>query len=77
MNLADLHHPKMTFLKPTLLPSAAGAAPAGGYLGFLVSIKPLKGYLDHNQAVWNVARDTQYKADAGGTGPFPWTPMES
>ena len=77
VNLADLHHPKMTFLKPTLLPSAAGAAPAGGYLGFLVSIKPLKGYLDHNQAVWNVARDTQYKADAGGTVPFPWTPMES
>lgn len=77
VNLADLHHPKITFLQPTLLPSAAGVAPAGGYLGFLISIKQQKGFFDHNQAVWTAARDTKYQSDASGTVPFLWTPMES
>jgi hypothetical protein len=77
VNLTDLHHPKIAFLQPTLLPSAAGVAPAGGYLGFLISVKIQKGFLDHNQAVWTAARDTKYQADASGTVPFLWTPMES
>jgi hypothetical protein len=77
LNLADLHRPKISFLQPTLLPSAAGVAPAGGYLGFLISVKPLQGYLDHNQAVWVAARDTKFKPDASGFVPFIWTPMES
>jgi hypothetical protein len=77
LNLADLHHPKISFLQPTLLPSAAGVAPVGGYLGFLVSVKVQHGLLDHNQAVWTAARDTRYQPDADGTVPFIWTPMES
>lgn len=77
VNLADLHHPKISFLQPTLLPSAAGVAPTGGYLGFLVSVKQLDGYLDHNHAVWVAARDTKFKSDDTGTVPFVWTPMES
>lgn len=77
LNLADLHHPKISFLQRTLLPSAAGVAPAGGFLGFLLSVKQLNGYLDHNQAVWVAARDTKFKADATGTVPLIWTPMES
>ena len=77
LNLADLHHPRISFLRPTLLPSAAGVAPAGGLLGFLISIKQQQGYLDHNHAVWAAARDTKFKTDDSGTVPFLWTPLES
>ena len=77
VNFTELRHPKFSFLQPTLLPSAAGVSPAGGYLGFLASIKPRAGFLDHNQPVWNAVRDTKFKTDASGGVPFAWTPMES
>lgn len=76
-NLTDLRHPKISFLRPTLLPSAAGVAPAGANFGFLISIQQKNGVLDHNQPVWNAVRATKFTPDASGTVPFVWTPMES
>ena len=76
LNLADLRHPKISFLNPTLLPSGAGVAPLGGYLGFALSVKRNEGILDHNQAVWAAARDTKYQASADGTVPYLRSPLE-
>ena len=77
INLSNLHHPKITFLQPTLIPSGAGVAPMGGYLGFVLSVQRQDGLLDHNHAIWSAARDTKFKADATGTVPYLFSPIES
>ena len=76
-NLADIHHPKFTCTQPTLLPSGAGAFPAGGYLAFALDVRRSGGFLDHNHAVWAAARDTKFETDAMGSVPYLFTPIES
>ncbi len=75
--LTDIHHPKLTCTQPTLLPSGAGAFPAGGYLAFALDVRQSGGFLDHNHAVWAAARDTKFEADAKGDVPYLFTPIES
>jgi hypothetical protein len=77
VNLVDLRHPKLTCTQPTLLPSGAGAFPAGGYLAFTLNVRRCGGFLDHNQAVWAAARDTKFSTDATGGVPYLFTPIES
>ena len=76
-NLADIRHPKLTCTQPTLLPSGAGAYPAGGYLAFALNVRRSDGFLDHNHAVWAAARDTKFETDATGGVPYLFTPIES
>ena len=76
-NLADIRHPKLTCTQPTLLPSGAGAFPAGGYLAFALDVRARGGLLDHNHAVWVAARDTTFETDATGGVPYLFTPIES
>lgn len=77
LDLADLHHPKITFKQPTLLPSVAGVAPAGAYLAFAQSVRTSDGFLDHNQAVWSAAKSARFVPDADGTVPYLFSPIES
>jgi hypothetical protein len=77
VDCSNLHHPKITFLRPTLLPSVAGVAPAGAQLGFAISVKQQNGFLDHNHAVWTAARDTKFRPNAEGSVPYLFSPSES
>ncbi len=77
LNLADLHHPKLTFTQPTVLPSVAGVAPFGAYLGFALGVRRDQGFLDHNHAVWVAAKSTHFENDASGKVPYLFTPIES
>lgn len=77
VDLSDLHHPKITFTRPTLLPSGAGVAPTGAYLAFGCTIRRDGGYLDHNQAVWAAAKTVHYEAASNGKVPYLFSPIES
>lgn len=76
VNLAEVRHPKLTFLRPTLLPSPAGVAPTGAWLAFALSVKPERGFLDHHHAVWSALRDAGLRPDNAGSVPYLFTPME-
>ena len=77
LNLADLHHPKITAPRPTLLPTGAGVAPAGAYLAFALAVRRSHGFLDHNHAVWAAAKSTRFEAGADGKVPYLFSPIES
>ena len=76
VNWPDLRHPKITFLRPTLLPSSAGVVPMGAQLGFAISVKPLNGSIDHNHAIWAAVRDVKFQPDADGTVPYLFSPAD-
>jgi hypothetical protein len=77
LNLTDLHHPKITFTRPTLLPTSAGAAPCGAYLAFAQNLRGDGGWLDHNQAVWTAAQSVNFATNAAGHVPYLSTPLAS
>jgi len=76
VNLADLRHPRLTVLHPTLLPSHAGVFPVGAYLGHALNFRRLHGLVDHNQALWLAAKATRFIPDANGGIPFVTTPVD-
>jgi hypothetical protein len=77
LDLAELHHPRLTVTRPTRLPSVAGVAPVGAYLGFVWSIRHEQGRVDQNQAIWLAAKSTAFAAAADGKVPYLFTPVES
>jgi hypothetical protein len=77
LNLADIHHPKIICAQPTLLPTGAGVAPAGAYFAFAFDVRQRHGFLDHNHAVWAVAKSTRFEAAADGKVPYLFSPIES
>jgi hypothetical protein len=76
-NLAEIHHPRITCTRPTLLPSASGVAPVGAYLAFAWEVRRQHGFLDHNQAVWMAAQATAFVAGKNGKVPYLSTPLAS
>jgi hypothetical protein len=77
VDLTDLHHPRITCTHPTLFPSGAGVAPTGAYLAFARQLRQTHGLLDHNQAIWNAAKSTDFAADSFGAVHYLFSPVES
>ncbi len=63
--LPSLSHPRITFTRPTRFPTADGATPMGGYLGFVYDSARNGLNIDHNQNIWLAARSTNYQTCAG------------
>ncbi len=76
VNLADLHHPRLTFAQPTLFPTNAGVSPMGSYIGNLLNFREKHGFVDHNQAIWAAATSTTYEADPQGRVAVLVTPVD-
>lgn len=77
VDLSNLKKPKLTLKSPTLLPSGAGVASAGGYLTFAASVRSKNGFLDHNHAVWAAAKTTAFETNAVSNAPYQFAPIES
>jgi|GEM_PF-6428045 len=76
VRLPDLKHPHLTFLKPTVFPTADGNMPMGATA--IYSLGPRFGrnpIPDHNQGIWLTCKETHFKADSLGRVPVLQTAM--
>lgn len=68
--------PRLSISSPTLFPSGDGSYPMGSYLRFLVRMRNgADEPIDHNQLVWNAARQAHFILDSDRKIPVLRTPM--
>ena len=68
--------PRLTFVHPTLFPTADGLHPMGAYLSFLFTVRGgARHEIDHNQLIWAAAESATYVPAGDGFVHVLDTPM--
>jgi hypothetical protein len=75
INLPYSNAPRLVLGAGTAFPTTDGLITMGGYMPRLWEMRTGGFRHDHNQAVWEAARDADYDVGPDGSVPFLYTPM--